>query len=98
MHIDYSYCFRNLLLQSSIGHDKSRANELAEQIKEVKIELAKQHEDMKTDLARKTDEIRTHYSQANDDLRNEFAVEIKSLKADLARTNQLMEEILKKMS
>ena len=66
------------------------------------------YEDMKTDLARKTDEIRTDLarktdeigklSRATENLGKEFAGEIRNLKADLARTNQLMEEILKKMA
>ena len=133
----HSKCFHNLLLQSVVGHTKSEANDLTEQIKEMKIELAKRpkvdessYEDRKTDLASKTDEIRTNLARktdeirtdlarktddirtylarksdeignlacATEDLRKEFAGEVRNLKADLARTNQLMEEILKKMA
>jgi transient receptor potential cation channel subfamily A protein 1 len=102
-------------MQSVVGHTESGVNELAQQMKEVKVELAKRpkvdeslYEDMKTDLARKTDEIRTDLarktdeigklSRATENLGKEFAGEIRNLKADLARTNQLMEEILKKMA
>ena len=88
----HSICFHTLLLQSVVGHTKSEANELSEQMKEVKIELSKRpkvdessYEDRKTDLARKTDEIRTNLALKTDEIRTDLARKTDEIKTDLAR-------------